>query len=46
MKMKLNSHDKLPLNKTKKIPTITTILRAIFRKNNKYYAQVFLDGCL
>ena len=46
MKIKLNSDDKLPLNKTVKIPIITTVVNAVFLENNKYYPQVFLDECL
>ena len=41
MKIKFNSNDELPLNKTKEIPTITIVVRAIFLENNKYYPQVF-----
>ena len=41
MKIKFNSDDELPLNKTREIPT-----GAVFHENNKYYPQVFLDECL
>ena len=34
MKIKFNSDDKFPLNKTIKIPTITIFVRAAFPKNN------------
>ena len=46
MKIKFNSDDSLPLNKTIEIPSMTIIVRAVFHENNKYYAQVFLDECL
>ena len=46
MKIKLNSDDKLPLNKTIGIPSMTIVVRAIFLENNKYYPQVFLYECL
>ena len=46
MKMKFNSDDELPLNKTIEIPTMTIVVRAVFHENNKYYPQVFLDECL
>ena len=46
MKIKFNSDDGLPLNKTIEIPTITIVVRAVFHENNKYYPQVFLDECL
>ena len=46
MKIKFNSDDKLPLNKMTKVPSMITIVRAVFHKNNKYYLQVFLGECL
>ena len=46
MKIKFNSDDEFPLNKTIEIPTKTMIAKAIFFENNKYYPQVFLDECL
>ena len=46
MKIKFNSDDELPLNKTKEIPTITIVVRAVFHENNEYYPRIFLDECL
>ena len=46
MKIKLNSDDELPHNKTVEILTIAIVDRSIFLENNKYYPQVFLDECL
>ena len=46
MKIKFNSDDELPLNKTIEIPSKTIVARPAFHKNNKYYPQVFLDECL
>ena len=46
MKIKFNSDDKLPLNKTIEVPIMIIVVRAIFLENNKYYPQVFLDKCL
>ena len=46
MKIKYNSDDELPLNKTIEIPTMTVVVRAIFLENSKYYPLVFLDECL
>ena len=46
IKIKFDSGDELPLNKTIEIPTITIVVRAIFLENNKYYQQGFLDECL
>ena len=44
MRIKFNTDDKLPLNKTIKLPIITTVVRAVFHENNKYYRQVFLKN--
>ena len=46
IKIKFDSDDELPLNKTIEIPTITIVAGAIFLENNKYYPQAFLDECL
>ena len=46
MKIKFDSDDNLPLNKTIEIPMKTIVVRAVFQENNKYYPQVFLDECL
>ena len=46
MKIKFNSDDELPLNKMIEIPTMTTVVRAVFHKNKKNYPQVFLDESL
>ena len=43
MRIKFNSDDELPLNKTIEIPSMTIVFGAIFQENNKYYSQVFLD---
>ena len=43
MKIKFNTDDELPLNKTVEIPTITIVVRAVFCENNKYYWQVFFE---
>ena len=46
VKIKLNSDDELPLNKTIKVSTMKIVLRAVSDENNKYYLQVFLEECL
>ena len=46
MKIKFNSDDELPLNKTIEIPGMIILARASFHENNKYCPQVFLDECL
>ena len=43
MKIKFNSDDELPPNKTIHIPTKAIVVRAIFLEN---YLQVFFDECL
>ena len=45
-KIKFNSDDELPLNKTIEILSMIIAVRAVFHENNKYYPQVFLDECL
>ena len=46
MKIKFDSDENLSLNKTREIPIITIVVRAIFYENNKYYQKIFLDECL
>ena len=46
MKVKFNSDDNLPLNKTLKLHMLTVIVRSVFQEDKKYYPQVFLDECL
>ena len=46
MKIKFNSDDELPLNKTVEVPSMIIVVRLVFHKNNKYYPQVFSDECL
>ena len=46
MKIKFNSDDNLPLNKTLKLHNLAVFVRSIFHKNNKYYPQVFLHEFL
>ena len=40
VKIKFNSDNKLPLNKTVEISIMAIVARAIFLDNNKYYPQV------
>ena len=37
IKIKLDSYDKLPIDKTIEIPVMVIVVRAIFYENNKYY---------
>ena len=46
MKIKFNSDNELPLNKTIENPSMKIVVRAIFLENNKNYPQVFLNKCL
>ena len=46
MKIKFNTDDNIPLNKIIYFPTITIIIRSVTKKDDKYYPQLFLDGCL
>ena len=43
--IRFNSDDDLPLNKQLKFLSITSIVRAVFKENGKYYPQIFLDEC-
>ena len=43
MKIKIDSDDNLPLNKTIEILILKTVVRAIFLENNKFYPQSFLE---
>ena len=40
MKIKFNSDDDLPVNKTLEIRNMIKVVRSVFHKGNKYYPQV------
>ena len=46
MKIKFNSDDDLPLNKSLKFHLMTITIRHIFKEDGKLYPQVFLDDPL
>ena len=46
MKIKFNSDDNLPLNKTLKLHNMTIVIRSVFEEDRKFYPQVYLDECL
>ena len=46
MRVKFNSDDDLPLNKTLKLHMLTITVRSVFEEDGKYYPQVFLDDFL
>ena len=45
-KIKVDTDDDLPLNKTLKLPTLTIIARCVFQEDQKLYPQIYLDECL
>ena len=46
MKIKFDSDDELPLNKTIEIPSMIIVVKVAFHENKKYYPKVLLDECL
>ena len=46
MKIKFNSDDDLPLNKSLKFHLITITIRPVFEEDGKLYPQAFLDDTL
>ena len=45
-KIKFLSDDSLPLNKFIYFPTLTVIIRCVFKQNGVFYPQVYLVDCL
>ena len=46
MKIKFESNDNLPTDKTVNIHLATIIIRSVFAQNGKFYPQLFLDDGL
>ena len=46
MKIKFNSDEKLPLNKSLKFHAMTINIRSVFEEDGKLYPQLFLDDSL
>ena len=46
LKIKSNSDDDLPLNKSLKLHNMTVTIRSVFEEDDKLYPQVFLDDTL
>ena len=46
MKIKFNSDDDLPLNKSLKFHLVTITIRHLFEEDGELYPQVFLDDTL
>ena len=45
-KIGVNTDDDIPLNKTLKFLSLTTIIRCIFQNGKKLYPQIYLDECV
>ena len=45
-KIRFLSDDSLPLNRLIYFPTLTIVIRCIFKQNGVFYSQVYLDDCL
>ena len=46
MKIKFNSDDNLPLNKSLNFHIMTITIRSVFEEHGKLYPQIFLDDTL
>ena len=46
IKIKFDTDDNLPLNKTLKLHNMTIVIRFVFEEDGKFYPQVYLDECL
>ena len=46
MKIKLNSDDDSPLKIALQLCNLVVVTRSVFRRDNKYYLQVFFAECL
>ena len=46
MKIKFNSDDNIPLNKSLKFHMMTIIIRSVFEEDGKLYPPVLLDDTL
>ena len=46
MKIKFDTDDNLPLNKTLKLHNMRIIIRSVFEEGGKFYLQIYLDDCL
>ena len=45
MKIRFESDNNLPLNKTLKLQMLTVIVKSVFEEDGKYYQQLFLGEC-
>ena len=46
MKIKFDTDNNLPLNKTLKLHNMAMVIRPVFEQNSKFYPQTYLDECL
>ena len=46
MKIKFDTDNNLPLNKTLKLHNLTIIIRSVFEEDGKFHPQIYLDECL
>ena len=46
MKIKFDTDNNLPLNKTMKLHNMAIIIRSVFEEDGKFYPQIYLDECL
>ena len=46
MKIRFDSDDDLPLNKTLKLHNMTIVVRSVFEDQGKFYPQIYLDEFL
>ena len=46
IKIKFDTDDNLPLNKTLKLHNMAMSIRSVFEKDGKFYQQIYLDECL
>ena len=45
MKIKFDTDNNLSLNKTMKLHNMAIIIRSVFEEDDKFYPQIYLDGC-
>ena len=45
-KIRFESNDNLPMNKSMRLPLLTIIIRCVFSEGGKFYPQLFLDDAL
>ena len=43
MKIRFDSDDSLPLNRTLKLHNMTIVVRSVFEEDGKYYPKAFFD---